>query len=169
MKFLRFALPVLLIASFLSLNGCSTPGGTKHPDQRAAFLRSMKQSGVPSPVYQKMKNARVLAFADVLAMVRAGVPGSKIVAYLKATRAPYSYTSAQIQLLQHAGADSTLINYVGRAAGDFLIDAQNEVAQEQMVQSAKIDRSYWNNPYFMDPGFAGDVPFEFGWPGMGIW
>lgn len=124
------------------------------------------KGSVPSPIYKKMARARPLAFADVLGMVKSGVPGGKIVAYMRATRAPYSYTSAQIQTLQQAGADSTLINYVGRGAGDFLIDAQNAVAQEQMVQSAKIDRSYWNNPYFMDPGFMGDVPFEFGWPGV---
>lgn len=115
---------------------------------------------------QRIRNARVLTFADVLELVKKGVPDDKIVAYLRATRAPYAYTTAQVNALVDAGAGSTLVNYVDRKAGDFLIDAQNEPQQQDLLANAKLQKELWNDPYFVDEDYWGPPPFGFAWPGI---
>jgi hypothetical protein len=158
-----------MISGFLAwglvlLAGCAGVGGGN--SSKAAYLASLEQAGVSPATVARVGNERVLTFAEIREMVVKGVPGSQIVAYLKSTRANYSMSNRQIQSLVAAGADSTLVNYLGRGEGDFLIDAQNSAAQNQLVQNAKWEREMWNNPYFMDPAFDGDVPFEFGWPAI---
>jgi hypothetical protein len=143
-----------------SLLACQTTGS----GGRSAFLAEISRAGVSDDTYARISAGQVLSFSQVLDLVRAGVPDAQIVAYLRATRAPYNFTQAQIQRLTQAGADSTLINYVGRSKGDFLIDAQNAAAQDQLVQNAQIDQSFWDDPYFNDPTWMGDAPFGFGWP-----
>jgi hypothetical protein len=153
-----------LVCGLAWLTGCASTGGGNN--SKAAYLASLDQSGVSPATVSRVGNERVLTFAEIREMVVKGVPGSQIVAYLKSTRANYSMSNQQIQSLVAAGADSTLVNYLGRGEGDFLIDAQNSAAQNQLVQNAKWEREMWNNPYFMDPAFDGDVPFEFGWPAI---
>lgn len=151
-----------LVVSWLS--GCAglQGGGSS----KASYIASLEQAGVSPATVARIENERVLTFDEILEMVKKGVPGSQIVAYLKSTRANYSMGNRKIQRLVAAGADSTLVNYLGRSQGDFLIDAQNAAAQNRLVQNAKWQQEMWNNPYFMDPEFDGDVPFEFGWPAI---
>jgi hypothetical protein len=152
---------VCLLALFSGLPACQTLGGGS---PRSAFLAEISRAGVADDTYARVSAGQVLTFAQVLDLVRAGVPGSQITAYLRATRAPYNFSQRQIQQLTQAGADSTLINFVGRSRGDFLIDAQNAAAQDRLLQNAQIDESFWNDPYFTDPDWMGEAPFEFGWP-----
>lgn len=158
---------LLLLSSILVFSGCATVSKTdKQAAARTTFLNSLSACGVAPATYDRMSRARVLTFKDVLNLVKAHVPSSQIVAYMKATYAPYNYSAAQVRTLTKAGADSTLINFVGRSSGAFLIDAQNAVAQGRLVANAKFNKELWNDPYFMDEGFDGDMPFAFGWPGM---
>jgi len=152
-----FALLVLGI-----LAGCATPLQQTPPSP--AYLQKLAAMGVAPATVQRIQAGRVLAFADVLELVRKGVPGGKIVAYLRSTRAPYNYTQAQVNTLLNAGADSTLINYVGRSVGDFLIDAQNEQSQEELRQNAKWQKEAWRDPYFNDPDYWGVAPFPYAFP-----
>lgn len=161
-RLLRLLTLAALIALFPALPACQTLGGGG--GGRSAFLAEISRAGVSDDTYARMAAGQVLTFAQVLDLVRAGIPGSQITAYLRATRAPYNFSQAQIQRLVNAGADDTLINFVGRSRGDFLIDAQNSAAQDRLVQNAKIDESFWNDPYFTDPDWMGDAPFGFGWP-----
>jgi hypothetical protein len=129
------------------------------------YLNSLKRMGVSQTTYSRIVNQRVLTFSDVLDLVKRGVPGNMIVAYMQSTRAPYNFTRAQVNQLVAAGADSTLVNYVGRAAGDFLIDAQNAAQQQRVVQDAR-ESKFWSHAYFTDPFFGGPPPFDFGWPAL---
>lgn len=153
---------LLLLGGLLTGSaGVGNAGGSK-----AAYVASLQRAGVSPATVARVENERVLTCAEIRELVVQGVPGSQIVAYLKSTRANYAKCSAQIPSLVAAGADSTLVNYLGRKEGDFLIDAQNAAAQDRLVQNAKWEREMWNNPYFTDPAYEGDVPFEFGWPAI---
>lgn len=155
----RFLLPVAAIL----LSGCATTREVPPPPPYVATLKTM---GVAPTTMKRIEAARVLTFADVLELVKKGVPGDKIVAYMKATRAPYAYSQEQVNALVDAGADSTLVNYVGRAAGDLMIDSQNEPQQQRILRDAKWQRKLWNDPYFADEEFWGPPPFGFGWPAI---
>lgn len=159
MHFLRLLFPVAVIL----LSGCATTGTIPPPPP---YVQTLEAKGVAPATLQRIKAARVLTFGDVLELVKKGVPGDKIVAYLKATRAPYAYSQNQVNTLVDAGADSTLVNYVGHAAGDLLIDSQNEPQQQQVLRDAKWQKEMWNDPYFTDDEFWGPPPFGFGWPGI---
>lgn len=93
------------------------------------------------------------------------MPGDKIVPYLRSTRAVYNYTQPQIDQLIAAGADSTLVDYVGRAAGDFMIDAQNAQSQEELRRNARWGKAAYERAYFTDPGYWGGAPFPYAFPG----
>jgi len=163
MRFAHWFLPVLVVV----LAACSTtPSSSTVVPPYPPYVAKLESMGVAPTTMQRIKAARVLTFADVLELVKKGVPGDKIVAYMKATRAPYNYTQSQVNALVAAGADSTLVNYVDRAAGDFLIDAQNAAQQERIVQDQKWEREAWRNPYFADMAYWGPPPFAFGWPAV---
>jgi len=151
---------VLFVIAILA--GCATPPQQKPPSP--AYLQKLAAMHVSPSTLKRIQAGRVLTFADVLGLVQRGVPGEKIVAYLRSTRAPYNYTQAQINTLLNAGADSTLINYVGRSVGDFLIDAQNEQSQEELRQNAKWQKEAWRDPYFNDPEYWGVAPFPYAFP-----
>jgi hypothetical protein len=76
-----------------------------------------------------------------------------VVPYLRATKTPYSFSAAQINGLVDAGADSTLVNYLGKAKGIYLEDASNIPSSTGGL-----------HPYWSDPGYAGAAPFGFGYP-----
>lgn len=155
---------ILGVGLVLTFVGCA--GSSGQSQSKASYVQSLQAAGVSPATVARVENERVLTDADITAMVQKGIPGSQIVAYLKSTRADYSMSQSQIQKLVAAGADSTLVNYLGRSQGDFLIDAQNSAAQNRLVQNAQWEQEMWNNPYFADPAFDGDVPFEFGWPAI---
>jgi len=156
MKFLLALCATLLLAA------CATPPA---PESSPGYLKTLAAMHVAPATLQRIEAGRVLSYADVLELVHRGVPGAKIVAYLRSTRAPYNFTQAQINALLAAGADSDLINYVGRAAGDFLVDAQDAQQQAELRQNAKWQKEAWRNPYFTDPGYWGPAPFPYAFPG----
>jgi hypothetical protein len=124
------------------------------------YLQTLASYNLDPSTYQRIANKRVLSYQDLLELVRKGVPGDRIVPYLRATRANYSMSQAQIRQLVAAGADSVLINYLGRHSGMFLIDAGNEEKQQKLVN----DYHFWRRAYFTDPGYMGSPPFNFLWP-----
>jgi len=170
MRFLSFLFVFLfglvLGGGFTGCAGGLNPGGGLYSrnEARDVFLQSLSNAGVPRETVQRVRNGRVLAFSDVLALVESGISGGKIVAYLRATRAPYNFTNTQVRTLARAGADSTLVNFVGRSRGDFLIDARNAAAQDRLLANTRINQSFWNAPYFQNPNYRGPAPFEFIWP-----
>lgn len=153
---------LLGLAAALVLVGCAT--STPEPPATPKYLQTLSDKQVSPATFARIQGGRVLTFADVLELVQRGVPGAKIVSYLRSTRAPYNFSQPQIDALLAAGADSTLINYVGRAAGDFLVDAQNAAQQAAVRKDAKFDREVWSDPYFTDPGFWGPAPFPYAFP-----
>lgn len=154
--------PFLFAAVGLCLASCAT---SEPPAGKPRYLQTLESMSLAPATLQRIEAGRVLTFADVLELVKKGVPGSEIVAYMKSTRAPYNFTQQQLDTLTAAGADSTLYNFVGRSLGDFMIDAQDEAQQQQLRQNAKWKKEMWNDPYFTDPGYWGPAPFPFMWPG----
>ncbi|MDD5201113.1 MAG: hypothetical protein PHC88_15080 [Terrimicrobiaceae bacterium] len=150
-----------LAAAALLIAGCATEPTAPTP----AYIRTLVTLHVAPATLQRIEAGRVLAYSDVLELVQRGVPGNKIVAYLRSTRAPYNYTQKQVNALLAAGADSTLINYVGRSQGDFLIDAQDAQGQAELRQNAKWKKEAWRDPYFNDPAYWGVAPFPYAYPG----
>lgn len=159
--------PIFAVACILIgfCAGCATTSYTV-PGPKPTLLSELESRGVSQATVSRIEAGRVLSYPEILELVRAGIPGNQIVAYLKKTRAPYNMSQTQINGLVDAGADSTLINYVGRGAGDFLLDAQNEAQQSSLLRQQQFDQSFWDDPYFNDPGYMGAPPFGFGWPGM---
>jgi hypothetical protein len=151
----------LLLFTLVALAGCATQPAAQTP----AYFATLRSMHVPPATLQRIQAGRVLSFSDVVALVQCGVPGDKIVPYLRSTRAPYNFTQPQIDKLLAEGADSTLVNYVGRSAGDFLIDAQNAQQQAEIRRNGKWEKEAWRDPYFNDPGYWGMAPFGFGFPG----
>jgi hypothetical protein len=157
--------PALLLsaACILVLASCATTSGPR--PGTPAYFKTLEALHVAPATLKRVEAGRVLSYSDVLELVKKGVPGNEIVAYLQSTRAPYNYTQKQVNGLMNAGADSTLYNYVGRSVGDFMIDAQDAQQQRQLRQYAKWDKEAWNDPYFTDPDYWGPAPFTYMWPG----
>lgn len=144
------ALAILAATSF-HLTSCATRFDAHAPSQALAAL-TLK--GVPSTTVSRIQAGRVLDFDDILALVKAGVSDQAAVAYLKSTRAPYKFTTAQLQQLSDAGAGSTLVNYLGQSIGYY------EATKRSQLGGSKWD----SNPYFNDPFFWGTAPFDYAFP-----
>jgi hypothetical protein len=148
MKQLLFALlPLLFLAS------CATTPFPANPP--ASALSELLQRGVPSTTVKRIQHGRILDFDDILALVKANVSGKAVVAYLKSTRAPYRFTTAQLEQLSDAGAGSTLVNYLGQSVGYY------EASKRNQLGGLKWDK----DPYFNDPLYWGVPPFNYGFPG----
>lgn len=145
----------LACAAFVLLAGCATPQPSS-----PAYLRVLAQKGVNPGTYTRISHGRVLTYDDVVDLVKKGVPGEKIVGYLKATRAPYRFTQKQINGLINAGADATLVNYLGRGLGDYMQDQGNI---PRPTPAPGVDAPFID-PYFGDPYYMGPAPFFFGYP-----
>lgn len=152
---------VFVLCALFSLTGCATQSL-----KRPAYLQELAALKVDPDTYARIYHGRVLRFEDVLELVRKGVPGSQIVAYLKQTHAPYQFNQTQINKLVNAGADSTLINFVGKSAGDYLIDYQDQAQQNRLRRDAKAEKEFFDHPYFTDPYYWGPAPFPWDWPVM---
>lgn len=120
------------------------------------YLQVLERKGLDEATYARISRGRVLGYGDVMALVRAGVPGSMIVPYLRATRTPYDFPTPQINALVRAGADDELINYLGKARGIYLEDSGNVPTS---TGGGAASHPYWSDPDFMDP-----APFDFGYP-----
>lgn len=142
------ALPLLLAAV---LCGCAT---TKIPQlEQPGYMKVLAAKKVAPATYARIAHGRVLGYDDIRNLAVKGVPGKMVVPYLQATKTPYNFTSEQINALVDAGADSTLVNYLGKAKGIYLEDAGNIPSSTGGL-----------HPYWSDPGYAGAVPFGFGYP-----
>lgn len=141
---------VLLVALVFAVAGCATTPQMERP----GYLKVLAAKKVAPPTYARIAHGLVLGYSDLMDLVQKGIPGSMIVPYLKATRTPYDFSTKQINGLVNAGADSTLVNYLGKAKGIYLQDAMN-------VPSTRPGL----HPYWSDPGYAGPAPFAFAYPG----
>ncbi|MFZ4483392.1 MAG: hypothetical protein ACOYOL_05360 [Chthoniobacterales bacterium] len=144
----------LLLPLFLAvLCGCAT---TSKPSMEApAYLQELAAMKIDPATYGRISKGRVLGYSDIMVLVRKDVPGKMIVPYLRATRTPYNFSTAEINRLIDAGADDVLVNYLGKDKGIYLQDENNAP-----TQGAGLD-----HPYYADPGYMGPAPFDFGYPG----
>lgn len=156
--------PLFRAAAALAATACIASCASTQPKQ-PDYLAVLAQKGVAPATYAKIHNHRVLDFNDILNLVQNNVPGGQIAAYLKSTRAPYNFSRSQINTLVRAGADSALINYLGKSQGDFLIDAQDSAQQEQLIKQHEEWKKFWDHPYYNDPYYYGPAPFGFAYPG----
>ena len=143
-------LPVLLAV----LCGCATSGRPQL--ESPPYLEVLERKGLDAGTYARVSKGRVLGYGDILALVRAGVPGSMIVPYLKATKTPYDFSTGQINRLVTAGGDDQLINYLGKAKGIYLEDSGNVPSTTAGGMHA--------HPYWSDPAYMDAAPFDFGYP-----
>jgi len=150
MKFI----PVILFSIALPfvMSSCATSQQAVAP---AGITAQMAQHGVPASTQKRVQAGRVLDFDDIMSLAKAGVSDNAIVAYLKSTKAPYRFTTAQLEQLTNAGAGSTLVNYLGQSIGYYEASKRNQLGE-----------SKWDShPYFNDPFFWGAAPFDYGFPG----
>jgi hypothetical protein len=139
---------LFLLAAAL-LGGCAS-SGTK---VSAPYLAVLRQQGVDPGTYARISHGRVLTYDDIAGLVGKGVPGDKIVDYLKATRAPYVFTPAQVNRLAAAGAGPDLTAFLRNPPTRPNTDGLDNPATQAFLNSP-----YWRDPYFMEPG---PVPFVF--------
>jgi hypothetical protein len=139
----------LLIAVLLP--ACAT---TNTPQmEQPAYMKVLAAKKIDPATYARIAHGRVLGYDDIENLVEKGIPGKMIVPYLRATKTPYSFSSAQINELVDDGADSTLVNYLGKAKGIYLEDDSNIPSSTGGL-----------HPYWSDPGYAGAAPFGFAYP-----
>ena len=150
MKFI----PVILFSIALPfvMSSCATSQQALAP---AGVAAQMAQHGVPASTQKRVQAGRVLDFDDIMSLAKAGVSDKAIVAYLKSTKAPYKFNTAQLEQLSNAGAGSTLVNYLGQSIGYY------EASKRNQLGGSKWD----SHPYFNDPFFWGAAPFDYGFPG----
>jgi hypothetical protein len=139
----------LLTAVFISACATTTPPTLEQP----AYMKVLAAKKIDPATYARIAHGRVLGYDDIKNLAARGIPGKMIVPYLRATKTPYSFSTAQINGLVDAGADSTLVNYLGKAKGIYLEDASNIPSSTGGL-----------HPYWSDPGYAGAAPFGFGYP-----
>lgn len=138
-----------------ALCGCASVAPSVPQIKTPGYLGVLRSEKVDPVTYARMANGRVLGFGDIQNLVSKGVPGNMIVPYLKATRTPYKFSTAQINTLVKDGADDVLINYLGKAAGIYMEDEGDVPAH---AGGARL------HPYWTDPGYMGPAPFDFGYP-----
>jgi hypothetical protein len=139
------SIPVPLAAALLA--GCAS-SGTK---VAAPYLAVLQQKGIDPGTYARISHGRVLTYDDIYELVTEGVPGDKIVDYLKATRAPYVFTPAQINRLAAAGAGPALTAFLRNPP-----TKPNTDGFDNPTTQAFLNSPYWRDPYYMEPG---PVPF----------
>ena len=140
-----------LLAAAALLSGCATQTATR---VSSPYLAVLQQKGVDPGTYARISHGRVLTYDDIYDLVSKGVPGDKIVDYLKATRAPYVFSRAQVNRLTAAGG--------GPVLSAFLLNPPtkpNTDGFDNPTTQAFLNSPYWRDPYYMDEG-----PTEFYFP-----
>jgi hypothetical protein len=143
--------PASLLLAAVLMTGCATQDSTR---VSSPYLAVLQQKGVDPGTYARISHGRVLTYDDIYDLVSKGVPGDKIVDYLKATRAPYIFSRAQVNRLTAAGG--------GPVLSAFLLDPPtkpNTDGFDNPTTQAFLNSPYWRNPYYMDAG-----PMEFYFP-----
>ncbi len=143
-------LPLLASALLLAASGCAT----SNHKASAPYLAVLQQRGVDPGTYTRISEGRVLTYGDILNLVQRGIPGDRIVDYLKATRAPYRFSASQLNSLSRAGASPALIAFLRQAPSQPMAEGFNNPTTQ-----AYLNSPYWRNPYYM-----GGSPFEFTYP-----
>ena len=141
---------ILFFLSVVLLVGCAT---TPPQLEQPGYMKVLAAKKVDPATYARIAHGRVLGYDDIKDLAEKGIPGKMIVPYLKATKTPYDFTTRQINALVDAGADDTLINYLGKAKGIYLEDAGNIPSSTGGL-----------HPYWSEPGYAGAAPFGFAYP-----
>ena len=126
----------LLPALLAALCGCATL--QKPQLESPPYLQALAQKGLDPGTYTRISKGRVLGYDDIMALVRAGVPGSMTVPYLKATKTPYDFSTRQINRLVTAGADDELVNYLGKAKGIYLEDSGNGFSSQASASRSAV-------------------------------
>lgn len=140
----------LALVLSLLLSACATPLPKL---EQPGYMKVLAAKKVDPATYARIAHGRVLGYDDIKDLAERGIPGKMIVPYLKATKTPYDFSTRQINGLVDAGADDTLINYLGKAKGIYLEDAGNIPSSTGGL-----------HPYWSEPGYAGAAPFGFAYP-----
>lgn len=106
-------------------------------------------------MYNKVSNARVLDYTDIVELLNRNVPGSVITGYLRSTRKAYNFTYAQLQGLKTAGASSQLLNYLTETDGFY---GSPHPRQKDAITRMQKD-AYFNTPQYQD-----EAPFAYNEP-----
>lgn len=149
MRFFALAVAGILLA------GCATTPRPTQP-QPQAVLAKLQAMGVAGATYDKIAAHRILTFTDLYGLVQKKVPSAVILTYVKSTHAPYTLSNGQLNALNDAGANADLLNYLGKSVGFF-----EATESDQTGQVGK----WRNDPYFVDPYYMGEAPFDGMWPG----
>lgn len=136
---------ILLLLAAAVVAGCASSG----TQVSAPYLAVLQQKGVDPGTYARISHGRVLTYDDIANLVARGVPGDKIVDYLKATRAPYVFTPAQVNRLAAAGAGPVLTSFLRNPP-----TKPNTDGFDNPTTQAFLNSPYWRNPYYMEPGPA---------------
>ncbi|MBU3664832.1 MAG: hypothetical protein FGM15_03000 [Chthoniobacterales bacterium] len=141
---------IVFAATTAVLAGCATQGTRV----TSPYLAVLQQRGVDPGTYTRVSHGRVLTYDDIYDLVQKGIPGDKITDYLKATRAPYVFSQSQINRLASAGAGPVLVKFLETPP-------TKPVTQgfDNPTTQAFLNSPYWRDPYYMD-----DSPFEFYFP-----
>jgi hypothetical protein len=121
--------------------GCATSG----TQVSAPYLATLREKGIDPGTYARLSHGRVLTYDDIYELVTEGVPGTKIVDYLKATRAPYVFSRAQVNRLAAAGADQALVQFLLSPPSK-----PNTEGFDNATTQAFLNSPYWRDPYYMD-------------------
>lgn len=132
------------------MTGCATSSTRVS----APYLSVLQQRGVDPGTYTRISHGRVLTYDDIDNLVSKGIPGDKIVDYLKATRAPYVFSQQQINRLAAAGAGPALVKFLETPP-----TKPNTDGFDNPTTQAFLNSPYWRDPYYMDAG-----PTEFMFP-----
>ena len=145
---MKTRLPLLLVAVALTA-GCAT----QSTRVSSPYLTVLQQRGVDPGTYTRISHGRILAYDDIYDLVQKGIPGDKIVDYLKATRAPYVFSQQQINRLSAAGAGPVLVKFLETPP-----TKPNTEGFDNPTTQAFLNSPYWRDPYYMD---AGPIQFMF--------
>ena len=102
-RLLAWVLPLFLAACGLS------------PQQKADYAQ-IEESGVSPAIYDKMVHGDDLSIGDIEALSRAGVKSSIILRYIRDQGSVYYLGSADVQGLQKAHVDPSVIDYMLQTA-----------------------------------------------------
>jgi len=149
----KLLLASLALCGFLV--GCATG-----PQVDPQITTTMQQRGVSYAVYNKVSNGQVLDYNDITELVVKKVPANITVGYLRSTRKIYTFSYAQLQALQSAGASPQLLNYLTETEGFY-----GSPSQKQKDSISKMQKdAYFNTPQYQD-----EAPFAYNEPVIDDW
>ena len=112
------------------------------------FVQNLRAKKLNKETLARVAAGRVIGVQDIHNLLRSGLPNEEIIAYLKATKTPYSLNATQLSALRRSGADGNLIAYLEKANGMHSSGRGNELM----------------HPYYNEPQYSGPPPFRFVWP-----